>query len=184
VHRWNWVEANQAERGLRWHMKGLQTAKVEACRREDLALGGGNEMDPQIAVLETKIGHIQTDISEIKQEQRRMADRLDTISSKFDDRLDALGSKFDDRFDALSSTFDDRFDKVNDKIDRIASDVNKRVDGTREEISTLRTSVETVKTSVERVKASIESTKVWMLTTLFSCVAVLLAVMAHGFKWI
>jgi hypothetical protein len=45
-------------------------------------------------------------------------------------------------------------------------------------------SVETVKGSIEAVKASIESAKVWFLTTLFTCVAGVLAVVAHAFKWI
>lgn len=130
-------------------------------------------MDPQTAVLETNLATVQRDVSEIKQEQRHLTERID----KLGDKIDRVAGDLGDKIDRVASD-------LGGKIDRVASDVNKRIDGTRDDVFGLKASLESVKTSIEAVKGSIESSKVWMLTTLFACIAALLAVMAHGFKWI
>ena len=37
-------------------------------------LGGGDRMDPQLGALDANIGHVQSDVSEIKIDQRRAGD--------------------------------------------------------------------------------------------------------------
>src|SRR5580698_10606192 len=73
-------------------------------------LGGDDRMDPQLGALDANIGHVQSDVSEIKIDQRRAADKLDAMNG--------------------------RLDVLRDKMDEIGRDANKRIDGAADKLTT------------------------------------------------
>jgi len=73
-------------------------------------------MDPQIAVLETKIAHIQTDVAEIKQGQLRLIDKLDAFIGDVNRRFEDLNKEISGRFEGVNKEMNGRFEGVNKEI--------------------------------------------------------------------
>ena len=88
--------------------------------------GGDGSMEARVAKLESDVGHIMRDVSEIKQKLERVAGdigdikvslttqagrqdalglRLEVIEQKCEAKLDALDKKFDAKFDGLDKKF-------------------------------------------------------------------------------
>ena len=68
--------------------------------------------DARIAVLETTILNINSNLLEIKQEMK-------FSSEKMDRRFDAFEKKMDSKFDRLEKKMDSKFDGVDSKFDAI-----------------------------------------------------------------
>lgn len=54
----------------------------------------------------------------------------------------------------------------------------------RSDVEELKADMRIVKADVSALKVSVEKSRVWMLATAISIAGALLAVMAHGFKWL
>ena len=61
-------------------------------------------MDPQIAVLETNIAHLQTDVSEIKENQRRLVDKVDALTGDMNRRFEVVNKDISGVRTATEST--------------------------------------------------------------------------------
>jgi hypothetical protein len=80
-----------------------------------------------------------------------------------------------------------RLVRLEEKVEHIHSDVAElKADmrGVKADISALKVGVEALRSSIESVKVIVEKSKVWMLVTALSVGGTVLAVMAHGFKWL
>jgi len=66
--------------------------------------------DARIAVLETTILNINATLLDIRQDIKRLSDkvdnRFDAMDKKFDGKIDALDKKFDGKFDGMQNRFD------------------------------------------------------------------------------
>lgn len=64
-------------------------------------------MEARIARLEATVGHIQSDVSEIKTDVRRLGDKIDDANRSLNDKIDdvnrSLGCKIDSVKDSLAS---------------------------------------------------------------------------------
>jgi hypothetical protein len=134
-------------------------------------------MDPQLGALDANIGHVQSDVSEIKIDQCRAAGKLDTMNG----RLDILRGKMDEIGRDANKRIDGAADKLTTHLENlrkeISADVNALRSDTFQKIDTMRGELFVVKTAVANAK-------VWTLSLQITIAASLLAVMAHGFKWL
>lgn len=134
-------------------------------------------MDPQLGALDANIGHVQSDVSEIKIDQRRAADKLDAMNGRLDilrDKMDEIGRDANKRIDGAADKLTTHLENLRKEI---SADVNALRSDTFQKIDTMRGELFVVKTAVANAK-------VWTLSLQITIAASLLAVMAHGFKWL
>ena len=134
-------------------------------------------MDPQIGVLDANIGHVQSDVSEIKIDQRRAGDKLDAMNGRLDilrDKVDEVGrdanKRIDGAVDKLSTHFSTQLESFRKEIGADVNDLFQKIDTLRGELFV--------------VKTAVANTKVWTMSLQITIAASLLAVMAHVFKWL
>lgn len=83
--------------------------------------------DARIAVLETTILNINSTMIDIRQDVKRLSDKvdnkIDALETKMDSKIDALEAKMDKKFDAVDSKFtslevkmDNKFESLNNRI--------------------------------------------------------------------
>ena len=117
-------------------------------------------MEARIARLESDVGHIASDMADVKIDVRSLRDKFDAkfdgLDAKFDAKFDALDAKFDEKFDGLNAKFDAKIDALDAKFD-------KKFDG---------------------VKDSIAKAKVWALVLYIALAGGLFGTLARGFDWI
>ncbi len=65
--------------------------------------------DSRLAILETTILNINASLQDIRQDFKRLDNKLDS-------RFDALDRKFDSKIDALDKKFDNKFDLLQSRI--------------------------------------------------------------------
>jgi chromosome segregation ATPase len=141
-------------------------------------------MDPQLGALDANIGHVQSDVSEIKTDQRRAGDKLDAMNG----RLDILR----DTMDEIGRDANKRIDGAADKLSSACTNITTHLENVRKEISAevnaLRTDtfqkIDTMRGELFVVKTAVANAKVWTMSLQITIAASLLAVMAHGFKWL
>ena len=134
-------------------------------------------MDPQLGALDANIGHVQSDVSEIKIDQRRAADKLDAMNGRLDilrDKMDEIGRDANKRIDGAADKLTTHLESLRKEI---SADVNALRSETFQKIDTMRGELFVVKTAVANAK-------VWTMSLQITIAASLLAVMAHGFKWL
>lgn len=115
------------------------------------------------------IRHLQSDVTDIKAEQRIRFDKVDERFEKVDERFDKVDARFekvDERFDKLEAKFDARFEKVDERFGKI----DERFESLSKEISGIR--------------VSLASATVWAITLYMALAGTMLYVMARGFKWL
>lgn len=88
--------------------------------------GGDGSMEARVAKLESDVGHIMRDVSEIKQKLERVAEDVSDLKisitslagrqDAFGIRLDALDQKFEGKLDLLDKKFEARFDGLDKKF--------------------------------------------------------------------
>jgi hypothetical protein len=98
-------------------MNTLPVTKTRPWSHSRPLLGGGDGMDQRLGALDANIGHVQSDVSEIKIDQRRAGDKLDAMNG--------------------------RLDILRDKVDGIGRDANKRIDGAADKLSSACTNITT-----------------------------------------
>ena|SRR5580698_5384401 len=148
------------------------------------SLGGDDRMDPQLGALDANIGHVQSDVSEIKADQRRAGDKLDAMNG----RLDILRDKMDE----IGRDANKRIDVAGDKLSSACTNITTHLENVRKEITAdvnlLRTDmfqkIDTMRGELFVVKTAVANAKVWTMSLQITIAASLLAVMAHGFKWL
>jgi len=164
-------------------MNTMPVAKPRSWSSTLLLLDRADPMD-QIAVLDANLSHVQRDVTEIKNDQRRAADKLDDMNGRLDtirDKIDGVGNDSNRRIDAVA-----------DKVGAVRSDLTAHLENLRKEISAdvhdLRTDlsqkIETMRSELFSVKSSVSAAKVWTLGLQITIAASLLGVIAHGFKWL
>jgi chromosome segregation ATPase len=116
-------------------------------------------VEQRLERLEVHVEHIQSDVSELKVDFRRLNDKIDALDEKLTGKIDALDEKLTGKIDALD-------EKLTGKIDALDHKVTGKIDGLAQAIADLK-----VGRALDRVW--------WLLLS-----AALLGVMARGFKWI
>ena len=113
-------------------------------------------MEERIAKLEANVEHIQSDVSDIKIDIRRLNDKVDGMDQRLSAKIDAVDQR-------LSAKIDNLDRKLSDKIDAADQRQSARYDSLRDSISKHVT---------------------WAIGLYIGLAASLFAMIAHGFHWI
>jgi phage shock protein A len=76
-----------------------------------------NPMEERVARLEVKVDHIQSDVSELKTDVRRLDEKIDKVEQKFTAKIDAMDQKFTAKIDTILEMIVDL--KVGRALDRV-----------------------------------------------------------------
>jgi hypothetical protein len=140
-------------------------------------LGGGDRMDPQLGALDANVGHVQSDVSEIKIDQRRAGDKLDAMNGRLDilrDKVNEIGRDANKRIDGAT-------DKLSTNITTQLENVRKEIGA---DVKDLFQKIDTMRGELFVVKTAVANAKVWTMSLQIKIAASLPAVMAYGFKWL
>ena len=135
-------------------MNAVVIKAYEFDERELMPINEKDDLQVQVARLETNVQHIQSDVSDMKIDLRATNQRIDTLSEKMDTRFDTAKEEMNKRFDKSDS----RMDKADARMDRIEEKLNG-------------------------ILVRLESCKAGALGLYAALAAALLGVMAKGFKW-
>jgi peptidoglycan hydrolase CwlO-like protein len=85
----------------------------------------------QIARLESDVQHIQTVVSDIKADLRRIDDKIDATNNRVDVLRDKLGQGIRD----VGTRIDGVREKLAEKIDGVRHDLTQKVEGMRQDLT-------------------------------------------------
>jgi predicted nucleic acid-binding Zn-ribbon protein len=106
-------------------------------------------MDEQKTILEERVEHIQSDIADIKQDVRRIDERLDTVRRELTADMKAMGSKLDgdirdlrednkllrEKIDANHADTQAKSEKIRDELGARIDSSNEKIAATNEKIA-------------------------------------------------
>jgi chromosome segregation ATPase len=189
---------HQSERML---VSGLQTMAMPALKFEL-----ETPLEERVGRLEANVEHIQTDVSDIKIDIRRLGDKIDRVDQKLSDKIDGLDQRLSAKIDGIDQKIDGVDQKLSAKIDSVDQKLAAKIDSVDQKLSakfdgidqrfsakteSLKDLVTNLAINMEKQFAKFEKSlaalhtarafdRVWWL--LMS--GALLGIMARAFKWI
>jgi len=136
----------------------MKALLLEPERREDTRMREDEQNQRLLGEIRSDIRHLQSDVTDIKADQRIRFDKIDACFDKIDARFDKIDGRFqkvDDRFDKI----DARFQKVDDRMGSIEK-------------------------GLADLKVALASATVWAIGLYVALAGTMLYVMARGFKWL
>lgn len=73
-------------------------------------------MEARIARLESDVGHIRTDMVDVKTDVRALRDKMDNMNTSLSDRIDYVNKTLTTRIDVVNQTLTVKIDDVKDSI--------------------------------------------------------------------
>ena len=119
-------------------------------------------VEDRLGKLESTVAHIQSDVTEMKGDIRRLDAKIDARFDEVNRKVDALKDSIAGKFDAGNASTAAKFDAVNAKFDAVIASI----------------AAQTV--SIEKAFSKLV---VWAFTLYIALAAGLLTVMGHGFHW-
>jgi predicted RNase H-like nuclease (RuvC/YqgF family) len=116
-------------------------------------------VEDRVGKLESDVQHLQADVTEIKADARQFRSEMLARFDKVYERFDKIEADIRSRFEKVDADIASRFEKADDRFGRIEKAIEE-----------LRT---------QMIRGDLQ-TRIWMLLSN----GTVLAVMAHGFKWI
>lgn len=92
-------------------------------------------MEARIARLESDVGHMRSDLAEVKADVRILRDKMDVTGIRLSERIDNLGARLDDKIDKSNSSLGARIDELNAGLNGL----NVRFDGVKDSITAAKT---------------------------------------------
>jgi len=86
-------------------------------------------VEERLARLETNVEHIQSDISDMKVDIRRLNDKVDGIDQKLTAKIDGLDEKLTTKIDDLDKGLTAKIDDVDKRLTAKIDDVDKKLTG-------------------------------------------------------
>jgi hypothetical protein len=84
-------------------MNAVTIGIYEFDESELMPINEKDDLQIQVAKLETNVQHIQSDVSDIKTDLRATNQRIDALSEKVDKRFDAMKEETNERFGKLET---------------------------------------------------------------------------------
>jgi len=149
-------------------------------------------VEERVAILEANVGHIRSDISDMKVDLRRLNDKVDGVDQKLTAKMDSVDQRLITRIDGVEQRLTAKIDAVDEKltakIDAVDAKLTAKIDAVDQRLSgkidSLKDTVASLALTFERSFAALRIgralDRVWWL--LMS--AALLGIMARAFKWI
>jgi outer membrane murein-binding lipoprotein Lpp len=116
-------------------------------------------VEDRIAILESDVKHIRSDVSDLKTDVRRLNDKMDGMDQRLNGKMDAIDQR------------------LNGKMDAIDQRLNAKIDGVKDLVASQALATEK---SFAKLNVGRALDRVWWLLIAAS----ILGVMARGFKWI
>jgi chromosome segregation ATPase len=147
---------------------GLQTMAMPA-----LMFELETPLEERVARLEANVEHIQSDVSDMKIDIRRLGDKIDSVDQKLSTKIDSVDQKLSAKIDSVDQKLSAKVESVKDLVTTLAINMEKSF-----------ANVEKQFTNVEKSFAALHAARAfdrvwWLLMS-----GALLGVMARAFKWI
>lgn len=143
---------------------------------EEIRMREDEQYERLLGEMRSDIRHLQSDVTDIKADQRIGFDKID---DRFD-KVDARFEKIDDRFDKV----DDRFQKMEDRFDKVDVRFQKMDDKVDARFLKADDRFGSIEKGLADLKVSLASAKVWAIGLYVAFAGTMLLVMARGFKWL
>jgi len=127
-------------------------------------------VEERIAILESDVRHIRSDVSDVKVDLRRLNDKVEGLGQQLGGKIDEVDKHLGGRIDALG-------DKIDGKIDEVDKRLGGKIESLKDSLANLALAMEK---SFAELKIARALDRVWWL--LMS--AAMLGIMARAFKWI
>jgi outer membrane murein-binding lipoprotein Lpp len=131
--------------------------------------------------LEPIVVHIQSDVTEMKADIRRLDGKIDAVDKSLSARIDAVDKSLSARIDAVDKSLSARIDAVDKslsaKIDRVDGKLDAFKDSTAAKFDAVNASISNLAISTEK---GFSKMVLWVI----GLVGVLLTVLARGFHWL
>ena len=75
-----------------------------------------NVMEERIARLEVNVEHIQSDITEMKGDIRRLDTKIDAVKTSLDAKIDAVAGSLNTKIDTVAESLNAKIDAVRDSL--------------------------------------------------------------------
>jgi len=124
--------------------------------------------DSRIVKLETQMGHVQSDVAELKGDVKWLVREFGSFRTE-------VATRF--------GTVDTRLESVNTSIERLNTEVATRFGTVDTRFESVNTSIERTNTSVERMNTAMERNTRWLMGTGVGALATLLGILGHALKW-
>jgi peptidoglycan hydrolase CwlO-like protein len=137
-------------------------------------------VEDRLGKLESTVEHIQSDVSDMKGDIRRLDAKID---AKFDEVNRKVDAKFDEvnrKVDALKDSIAGKFDAGNASTAAKFDAVNAKFDAVNAKFDAVNASIAAQTASIEKARSKLV---VWAFTLYITLAAGLLTVMSHGFHW-
>jgi predicted nucleic acid-binding Zn-ribbon protein len=127
-------------------------------------------MEERVAVLEANIGHIRSDIYDMKTDLRKLNEKFDGVDQKLTARIEGVDQRLTAKIDSVN-------EKLTAKIEGVDQKLSTKIDAVKDGLASLALTMEK---SFSALKIGRALDRIWWL--LMS--AALLGIMARAFKWI
>ena len=154
--------------------------KRELTEDADMPAGENDNLAVQVAELRSDVSHIQSDVTDIKAEQRLTHQRIDSLRKETAEGF----AKVDQRFDSLRKETAEGFAKVDQKFDSVRKETAEGFAKVDQRFEKVDQKFESVRKEIGEVKDSLASAKIWALGLYFAFAGSILYVLARGFKWL
>jgi peptidoglycan hydrolase CwlO-like protein len=137
-------------------------------------------VEDRLGKLESTVEHIQSDVSDMKGDIRRLDAKID---AKFDEVNRKVDAKFDEvnrKVDALKDSIAGKFDAGNASTAAKFDAVNAKFDAVNAKFDAVNASIAAQTASIEKARSKLV---VWAFTLYIALAGTLLTVMGHGFHW-
>jgi chromosome segregation ATPase len=141
-------------------------------------------IEARLARLESDVGHIRSDLSEVKIDVRVLRDKIDLVDSRAADRTEHATSNLEKSFDEFESRIGVRFDEFESRLGQRIDDSNTRLDGTNKRIDESNARIDRLEAKLDGVKDSLHSATIWALFLYVTLAAGMLTTIARAFRWI
>jgi phage-related minor tail protein len=165
--------------------------KRELTEDADMPAGENDNLAVQVAELRSDVSHIQSDVTDIKAEQRLTHQRIDSLRKETAEGF----AKVDQKFESVRKETAEGFAKVDQKFELVRKEtaegfakVDQKFESVRKEtaegFAKVDQKFESVRKEIGEVKDSLASAKIWALGLYFAFAGSILYVLARGFKWL
>ena len=130
-------------------------------------------VEDRLGKLESTVEHIQSDVSEMKGDIRR-------LDAKIDAKFDEVNRKVDAKFDEVNRKVDALKDSIAGKFDAGNASTAAKFDAVNAKFHAVNASIAAQTVSIEKALSRLV---VRALTLYIALAGTLLTVMGHGFHW-
>ncbi len=138
-------------------------------------------VEERIAILESDVRHIRSDVSDVKVDLRRLNDKVDGLGQQLGGKIEEVDRRLCGKIDEVDQRLNAKIDgveqRLSGKIDDVDQRLSGRIDSVKDSVANLALAIEK---SFAELKVGRALDRVWWL--LMS--AALLGIMARAFKWI